>query len=79
MFRDKLVANASVVFRTVLLIGKTEPETSQTEQFKIKWVDGHKELHELGGQKYAPLPQFEDVSDLAVVINSPAAHHPSSK
>jgi hypothetical protein len=76
---DKLIANSSVVFRTVSLSGNAEPEPSQTEQFKIERVNGHKVLHELGGLKYAPLPQFADVNDLAGVINSRAAQGPSPK
>lgn len=67
---DKLVAKSIVVFRTVSQAGNTEPEVSRTEEFTVKRVKGHRELQELGGQKYVQPPKFVDFEELATWVNT---------
>jgi len=74
---NKLVANATVVFRTLWLVSKKEPESSRDERFRIEQVRGHRELLEDSGQKYAPLPRFSDFDSLATFINSSAIPQPA--
>ena len=68
---NELIAEATVVFRTLWLVSKKEPESPQTEQFTVKQVRGHQELKAVGGQKYAPLARFTDFDGLATLINIP--------
>lgn len=73
----KLVANSSVVFRSVALVRKAAPETPQIQQFMVKQVNGHRELYS-GGKKYAPLPHFTDLNNLANIVRM-RTHGPSSQ
>jgi hypothetical protein len=65
-----LIANATVVFRTLWLVSKEEPVSPHTEQFKVKQVRGHTELKAAGGQKYAPLARFADFDGLTRLITT---------
>lgn len=74
---NKLVADTTVVFRTLWLVSKKEPESSRNERFRVEQVRGHQELLQDGGQKYAPLTRFSDFEGLATLINSTAIPQPA--